>query len=188
MTINKHTTVAEYMRIASLPALSIDIDNEFIKRLPLPKTYCGVAVKVEGLTLGQIEDIEAATKGDDGIIAPIKVLYGISTNRILRSKLFDMLAVLHNITEAVEQVNKAFARIKANHTSEEIQAGVKRLNFGTFGVVDSYARRMGIWDHDYVLNNVPALLIARCMDIDHQIGEYQRRLNEIYSKKHNKKR
>lgn len=184
MTINHKTTVADFLRIASIPALSVEIDKDVIKRLPVPKTYCGVEVKIEALTLGQLTDIEAEVKRGNALTAPVKVLFGLSDKQILRSRLFDLLAVVNLANEAIEVVNKAFERIKANHTSEEIQAGVKRLNFGTFGLVDSYARRMGIADHDYVLNNVPALLIARCMEIDHKTAEYQRRLNEIYAKKH----
>ena len=55
--------------------------------------------------------------------------------------------------------------------------GIAKRNL-RFGILDWYAKRMGITNHDEVLT-VPWLRIYKCMDMDNKVEQYQRRLNEI---------
>ena len=64
------------------------------------------------------------------------------------------------------------------HTSEQMRAGIDRLNFGVFGLIDWYARRMGITDHDEVLK-VPVLRVYQCLKMDKEQQEYENRLAKV---------
>ena len=78
-----------------------------------------------------------------------------------------------------------FADINRKPNADEIAAGVESLKYGAFGVVDWYARRMGISDHDDVMS-VKWFRIYECMRIDTETREYERRLRDILAQKHNK--
>ena len=85
----------------------------------------------------------------------------------------------------VERINKLFEAIKPHFDSEEKQAGVDRLKFGSFGILDWYARRMRITDQNEV-RNVPWVRIYKCMKNDNELREYDRRLREVYKRKSNR--
>ena len=65
-----------------------------------------------------------------------------------------------------------------NPTAEEIRAGINKMNFGVFGMIDWYARRMGITDHEEVMS-VPWVRVYKCLDMDSQTNEYHKRLTKI---------
>ena len=67
-------------------------------------------------------------------------------------------------------------------TPEERRAGVDKLSFGLFGLVDYYATRMGITDHEQV-ESVPWVRVYKCLDMDAEKIRYERRLREIYQNK-----
>ena len=52
------------------------------------------------------------------------------------------------------------------------------MRFGLFGMLDWYAVRMGISDHDQVLK-VPWLRIYKCMDMDNKRRAYEKRLQKV---------
>ena len=78
-------------------------------------------------------------------------------------------------SERTELIDK----IKIKPENEEIRAGITRLNFGIFGMIDWYALRMGITDHEEVMN-VPWGRIYKCMEIDNKTMEFRKNLNKIY--------
>lgn len=90
------------------------------------------------------------------------------------------------VKNEVNRVNSLFASIKPTHSSDEIAAGINDLNFGTFGVLDWYARRMGITNQDEVFS-VPWIRIYTCMKNDNEKNEYESRLHKQYMNKARKK-
>lgn len=82
----------------------------------------------------------------------------------------------------LKKLTNLFSKIKSSHTAEEIRAGVERLDYGAFGLVDWYAKRMGITDHDEVMN-VPCLRVYQCLKMDSEREEYEKRLAKIYRDK-----
>ena len=78
----------------------------------------------------------------------------------------------------LEELNKLLTSIKSPHTSEQLRAGVDKLNFGVFGLVDWYARRMGISDHEEVMA-VPVLRVYQCLKMDNEQQQYENRLAKI---------
>ena len=63
---------------------------------------------------------------------------------------FDVFGFMHFCKDQLEKINKLFSSLKVNYSSEELSAGVKDLQFGPFGVLDWYARRMGITNQNEV--------------------------------------
>ena len=82
------------------------------------------------------------------------------------------------VAREVERINKLFASASVPPTPEEKKAGYDRLNFGLFGLVDYYALRMGITDHEAV-ERVPWVRVYKCMDMDARRMVVERRLRKI---------
>ena len=86
----------------------------------------------------------------------------------------------------VEKINNIFEKLHTEPTHREKQAGVERLQFGLFGMLDWYAQRMKIQNHDDVLQ-VPWARIYKCMDMDAKKAQYERRLQDLATKEMNHK-
>lgn len=82
------------------------------------------------------------------------------------------------VSGEVERINKIFESTNTKPTAREKKAGIEQLNFGLFGMLDWYAKRMGIQDHDQVLST-PWLRIYKCIDMDNKRNQYERRYQEI---------
>lgn len=82
------------------------------------------------------------------------------------------------VRHELERVKGLFDSIKSEPTAEEEEAGISQLNFGLFGLLDTYALRMGITSHDEAAKT-PWLNVFAALRIDNQTREYRKRLNEI---------
>ena len=82
----------------------------------------------------------------------------------------------------MQRINKLFASTSVPPTAEEQQAGADSLNFGPFGLLDYYALRMGITDHEAV-EYVPWVRVYKCLDMDAMKMRYERRLRKILESK-----
>lgn len=100
---------------------------------------------------------------------------------------FDVFGFVNFCRAELERINKLFEAVAPTHTSEEIAAGIEDLNFGTFGVIDWYARRMGITNQDEVYS-VAWVRIYTCMKNDNEQSEYEKRLNKQYLNKYKAKK
>lgn len=89
------------------------------------------------------------------------------------------------VTREVMRINQLFDEASRRPTSDEIAAGVLDLNFGVFGVLDWYARRMGYRDQNDVLS-VKWVRIYECTRMDAERDEYERRLRDILARKNKK--
>ena len=83
-----------------------------------------------------------------------------------------------SVMEKMERIGKLFKSLQGDHSSDEVAAGIERLEFGAFGIVDWYAQRMGIIDHEEVFAT-PWARIFQCMKIDHEQGEFEKRYRKI---------
>ena len=100
----------------------------------------------------------------------------------LREFLHIQQALTDEVEMTAENFNKLFQSTIVNPTKEEIAAGIERLRFGPFGMVDWFAQRMHIADHDQVMA-LPWLRLYECARIDARRAEYERRLRDIYQQK-----
>jgi hypothetical protein len=132
---------------------------------------------LNGLNIGQLIEIGEAN-GTDADYRIVSIVLDMDKAQTDNCRATEVVAFLSWIGRQVKRINKLFESIQTRPTAKEKQAGVDNLQFGLFGILDWYAKRMGITNHDDVLT-VPWLRIYKCMDMDNKTERYQRRLNEI---------
>ena len=132
---------------------------------------------LSALTIGQLIEIGEAS-GADTDYRIIDIVLGMGKEQADKCRATEVVAFLSWIGRQVKRINKLFESIQTRPTAKEKQAGVDNLQFGLFGILDWYAKRMGITNHDEVLT-VPWLRIYKCMEMDNKVEQYQRRYNEI---------
>ncbi len=131
------------------------------------------------ITYGQLDDLSRICEKDDPAVKVFSILLDIEALEVYQMNVFDVFGFVNFCRDEVNRINKLFSSIIPSRTTEELAAGVEELNFGTFGVVDWYARRMGITDQDEVYS-VPWVRIYTCMKNDNEQAEYEKRLNKQY--------
>lgn len=151
-----------------------------------PTEMCGVNVP-EDLNLvsyGLLDDL--ANISVSGVADPmaeiISRLLEVDTEKVYEANVFDVFGISKWIGNEVKRINKLFESISPNYSPEEIAAGVKSLNFGSFGVLDWYANRQRISDQNQV-RDVAWIRIYTCMKNDNKKAEFNKRLNKQYQQK-----
>lgn len=157
---------------------------EILSNAPKPDYISGMEVmsNLNMITYGELDDLSRIGSNDDPGAKILNILLDIDPVDAYQINVFDVFGFLNFVKEEVLRINTLFANIKATHTSEEVAAGIENLNFGTFGVVDWYARRMGITNHDEVYS-IPWIRIYTCMKNDNEKSEYESRLHKQYMNK-----
>lgn len=130
------------------------------------------------LTIGQLIELSEVGDTNDSLYKVVKTVLGMERQETDQARAVDVVRFVGWVFGEVENINKLFDKTKVKHTSRERQAGVDKLQFGLFGMLDWYARRMGIENHDDVLG-VPWMRIYKCLDMDTKTNQYERRLQEI---------
>lgn len=133
------------------------------------------------ITYGQLDDLSRAKDYDDPAARCLEVIMGFTRQEIYSLDVWDVFGFASFCQKELERINKLFSSIKQHHTSEEVAAGIEDLHFGTFGVVDWYARRMGITNQDEVYG-IAWIRIYTCMKNDNLQNQYERRLRDQYIK------
>ena len=108
----------------------------------------------------------------------VSILTGESVERTMSRRACDVLGVVNMVRREMERIGKLFQALNGEKSSNEVAAGIDRLNFGAFGIVDWYAKRMGIVDHEEVFDT-PWARIYQCMKIDYEQGEFEKRYRKI---------
>lgn len=134
------------------------------------------------LTIGQLIELSEVNEADAFFVI-CHVILGMQPNEVDNARAVDVVRFGGWVLAEVEKINKLFGNIETKPTPQERQAGVEKLKFGLFGLIDWYARRMGITNHDEVFG-VAWLRIYKCLDMDTQQNLYQRRLQEVYNNEH----
>ncbi len=163
---------------------------ETLKEAKRPAFVCGkeVPADLNTITYGQLDDFSRISQTeDDPAVRVFSILLGLDAPQIYEMNVFDVFGIINFVRVELERINGLFSSIKVTHTSEEIAAGVEDLNFGTFGVIDWYAKRMGITNQDEVYN-VAWIRIYTCMKNDNEKAEYEQRLNKQYMNRAKRKR
>lgn len=187
----KLTTYGEFLVL--LPLCHKEHQEELLETLKQanrPAFVCGkeVPANLNTITYGQLDDFSriSQTEGDPAVKV-FSILLGLEAPQVYDLNVFDVFGTLNFVRSELERINALFASIKVTHSSEEIAAGVEDLNFGTFGVIDWYAKRMGITNQDEVFD-VAWIRIYTCMKNDNEKAEYEQRLNKQYMEKAKRKR
>lgn len=157
---------------------------EDIKKIPKPNVLLGLDVPndLNNITFGQLCELQKMSNDDDILFSPAKILLDLGVNTIKKANVEEVIGFGLWVIAEVGRINELFSSIPHEYSSEEMRAGINDLNFGEFGIVDYYALRMGITDHEQVMN-VPWVRIYMCMNMDAKKAVYAKRLREIYNKK-----
>ena len=164
--------------------------GETIKRLVLidpPAKFGKVEIPdtLQMVTFGTLTKLQQAAQSRDYLktcCELVSILTGYSAERVASRPAIDVLGIVNMVQREMERIGKLFQSLNSGNTAEEQMAGADKLNFGAFGIVDWYARRMGIIDHEDVFNT-PWARIYQCMKIDHEQGEFEKRYRQIITRK-----
>lgn len=159
-----------------------------LERLVKPTFLSGKRVpdSLNDITIGQLIMLQYISTDADFMLKPASIIMGIQDEILLNEQAEKVIGFSYWVAKELERINKLFKNTSIPPTQEEKQAGVEKLNFGSFGIIDWFAQRMGITDHSEV-ENVPWVRIYKCLDMDAKRFVYERRLREIYNKRMQKK-
>lgn len=153
-----------------------------ISRLQRPSFVYGRSVPTDlySLTIGELFALQAIKTENDAILIPCKVILNLEENEVMKADAEEVFGFIVWVANEMAKINKLFERTRVPPTKEEKQAGVEQLNFGAFGIIDWYAQRMGITDHEAV-EYVPWMRVYKCLEMDAQRTMYEKRLRDVYA-------
>ena len=137
------------------------------------------------VTFGMLVRLQSAPKDNDyykTCCAIVSELTAIPAERVGSYAAQDVLGIVNMVKSEMERIGNLFKSLQSENSSDEIMAGIERLNFGTFGLVDWYAKRMGMTNHDEVFET-PWARIFQAMKIDHEQGEFEKRYRKVIERK-----
>ena len=151
--------------------------------IPPPKKFYkrDIPDSLQMVTFGMLTQLQRAAKDNDYLgtcCRLVSVLTGVDEKVVASRRAYDVLGIVNMVKDEMERIGKLFQALQTDKTSDEVAAGIDKLEFGTFGLVDWYAKRMGIIDHEEVFNT-PWARIYQCMRIDHEQGEFEKRYRKI---------
>ena len=147
-------------------------------------TYLGgveVPHDLNHITMGTLIKLQNIDKAQAYDIAPVIVM-DIKPEALEKEPCEDVIGFSNWVALELRRIADLFASCRTDLSPEQEQAGFGNLNFGMFGVLDWYCKRMGITDHAEV-EKVPWVRVYKCMEIDSKTNEYERRLRKIYAQK-----
>lgn len=176
-------TFREYIILADV-GISNDGVSDLVQQLQKPSDFCGITVpeSLDEITFGQLIRLQGIAKEADVFLEPCKVLFDLTYEQIVSENAITVISFAVWIAHEMERINSLMASTQIKPTPEEYQAGIDKLNFGPFGLVDYFALRMGFTDHEKVMD-VPWIRIYQCMKIDTERTLYERRLRRVYENK-----
>ena len=177
--------------VALMPYMTSDTIKSLVL-IPPPKKFCkrDVPDTLQMVTFGVLTQLQQAAQDNDYLKTCCKlvsVLTGVDEKIVASRKAYDVLGIVNMVQSEMERIGKLFQSLNTDKTSDEQAAGIERLNFGAFGIVDWYAQRMGIVDHEEVFAT-PWARIFQCMKIDHEQGEFEKRYRKILENRSKMKR
>lgn len=187
---NNIPTAARILRIEK--ALTVT-SREWLNKQPRPERLCGrrVPETLDDLSFGDLLGLQDAATGTTtkSVVTLVRLI--LKTRRpdawILRERADKVFGFINWVTKELERIGGLFKATEHTPDEDEVAAGINDLNFGPFGLIDWYARRMGYTDHNDVLS-VPWLRVYQCMKMDADRDKYERRLRDIVNAKYKPKK
>lgn len=164
--------------------------NFQMEKFNRPACVGGVATPANlfGLTLRQLISLSEVGDTDDSFYNICETVLGLKRDELDEARAVDVVRFVGWVSGELEKVNKMFGKVEQNKPTDiEKRAGIETLRFGLFGMLDWFAQRMGIEDHDKVLN-YPWLRIYKCMDIDNKTNLYKVRLQKLQAEEMRRKK
>ena len=182
MPFTMFVSLMPYMTAESIQSLVLIEPPATFNRKPMPKD-------LQLATFGMLTRLQTAPKDNDYLktcCALVSVFTGMRPERVASRPAIEVLGIVNMLQREMERIGKLFQSLNADKTSEEVNAGIDKLNFGAFGIADWYAKRMGIVDHEEVFAT-PWARIYQCMKIDFENNEFEKRYRKIVEQKYKRK-
>lgn len=158
-----------------------------INALSRPEKVCGVEVPsdLSKIEIWQLLALKHITE-ENAYTLPAHVLLNVNEREIANEKAEIVLGFTNFVAEQLQAIWKKWEECSVPPTAEERKAGVEKLDFGDFGLIDWYARRMGITKHEEA-EHTPWVIVWQCKRNDAIVTQYERRLQKVYEQKHRKR-
>lgn len=179
---SRETTFGEWLVLASFAGVKLEQYNTrpaYVGNVATPST-------LDELTIGQLIELGALNDKNISLYEICKIVLGLPYSKTKQARAIDVVHFCGWVWHEVEKINKLFESTRVNPTQKELQAGIQELRFGLFGLVDWYARRMRIQDHDAVLQT-PWLRIYKCLDMDNKTKQFEKRYMENETNEYRRK-
>jgi len=181
MIINKYTTLKDfifYLDILNVDKITIDILFDRLKYYPLPDI---LKKSFNDLKFKQLIDLQTKIKTfNDLIFISFDVVHELNEKEIYKMSAFDCLKFAFHAKDELERITKLFKDIEYKPSADEEKAGIKNLSHGFFGTIDWYARRMGISNHDDVVE-LNWTRIYQCLKIDSDNNRFEKKYRQVVS-------
>jgi hypothetical protein len=138
------------------------------------------------LTLGQLIELSELEDSNESLYKVCSVILGMSHEETDKARAVDVVGFIGWVLGEVEKINKLFESTNTKPTEEERKAGIEQLKFGLFGMLDWYAQRMRIQDHEEVAKT-PWMRVYKCLDMDAKKLLFNRKLQEIQADEYRRK-
>lgn len=176
-------TKSTYGELLTIQDVLGPLSAKDLRLIPKPRRLLRVEIPetIDHLTIGELLFLQAsAEQGEEAFIGAIcKVLLkGKSVSRLMRTKAYLVQGFVNWFTSEMERVNTLFSSVGRKLSNEELRAGFGKSNAGGFGLIDWYARRMGITNHEEA-ELTPWPRVYKCLAIDAEHDEKNRRLQAI---------
>ena len=139
------------------------------------------------LSFGQIIQLQEIADIEKMFIIPAQVILGMDESEVMKSDAVEIVRFSAWVAKEMGRINKLFSSTNRRPTRQELEAGIEGLKFGIFGTVDWYALRMGIEDHEKVME-VPWMRVFKCLQIDSEKHKYELRLRKVYERERDAKK
>lgn len=164
------------------------VDNDtrsLLAVLPCPKTIAGkqVAQDLSGIKLANLIDLQVCKTDVELINVALRDIAELDARQMATATIAEVFGFVDMISREVKRISELFKSVAVEPTEDERKAGIEQLQFGLFGLLDWYAKRMGMTDQDQVLQ-VNWQKVYRCSLNDKQQIEYQRRLQKVMADKY----
>lgn len=144
------------------------------------------AENLDSLSFGQLIELSRLSATNDLFYDVCRIVLKIDRETVNQARAVDVVTFVGWVTAEVNKINERFKKLSTKPTDTERKAGIERLNFGLFGLMDRYARRMHITNHDDVLS-VPWIRVYRCIEMDNEADNYQKRYMEVMENDYRRK-
>jgi hypothetical protein len=186
MQIDKNTTLSDFLfktDVFKIPESKLtELFGKLEKRKPPSIAGKKTPDDLNDLLFGQLAKLQTIKNISDFLLSPAEIIIGLKRNRLMDCLAFDVIGFMLFVRNEIVRIGKLFDAIRYRPGSEELQAGIDKIDGGLFGVMDWYARRMGMKTHEEA-ENTKWIFIYNCLKIDSDNARYQKKLNEIYSKR-----
>jgi len=98
---------------------------------------------------------------------------------LMHTKIKKTYPFIKLVVDDLAKRNKRDEMLAISYTRKEVSAGIRKLNFGDFGIIDALVRRYnGAYTHEQI-ENWKDIAVFTALRIEVETSKYQRNLNKL---------